>query len=474
MIRILFFLIFILSGSLPGIAQRETDNWYFGQNSSIEFNAAGLPVSFQNSAMSTTGGCASISDKAGNLLFYTNGVTVWNRLHQIMTNGTGLHGNAASAQSCIIIPQPGSNSVYCIITQENQLVNGISRPTILKSSTVDISAQNGMGEVISKNAVIYTSAPGFFLSQKLTAVHHGNNQDIWLITHRFPNTQSHEFLSFKITAGVIQTLPVLSQVPYQTHTFQSTGILKASPTGNKLAGGFEHGTILFDFNNRTGTVSNPLALNTFGANALSSMEFSPDGSKLYTLNTATKIEQYNLNAATPAAIISSRLDVSAVSGAINTYCTMQLASNGKIYVGRLGTNNLSEIANPNINGLGCNFRTSLTFVSSAPPNFKFPNFIQSYFAPPRFEYTGICAGSPVSFSIPNQSNIDSVRWNFGDPASVFNKSTALQPNHIFAAPGPYTVQLNIFQQGFHSVFERIITIQNKPLVQLPKDTSVCE
>ncbi|HSI90940.1 MAG TPA: hypothetical protein VK927_07465, partial [Adhaeribacter sp.] len=77
----LILLLLFLTGSLPALAQRQTDNWYFGQNASLEFNAAGVPVSFANSAMSTHGGSASISDKYGNLLFYTDGQTIWNRLH---------------------------------------------------------------------------------------------------------------------------------------------------------------------------------------------------------------------------------------------------------------------------------------------------------------------------------------------------------------------------------------------------------
>lgn len=34
--------------------------------------------------------CASISDSAGNLLFYTNGEKVWNKNHEVMPNGEGL------------------------------------------------------------------------------------------------------------------------------------------------------------------------------------------------------------------------------------------------------------------------------------------------------------------------------------------------------------------------------------------------
>src|SRR5690349_21193492 len=114
--RFLLLFFFITFGNLQSFAQREADNWYFGQNASLEFNAAGTPVSFQNSAMIATQGSASISDKSGNLLFYTNGETIWNRLHMPMPNGTGLMGNLTAAQPALIVPKPGSDSIFYVFT----------------------------------------------------------------------------------------------------------------------------------------------------------------------------------------------------------------------------------------------------------------------------------------------------------------------------------------------------------------------
>jgi hypothetical protein len=41
-------------------------------------------------AISYQEGCATISNSSGQLLFYTDGITVYNRNHQVMPNGTGL------------------------------------------------------------------------------------------------------------------------------------------------------------------------------------------------------------------------------------------------------------------------------------------------------------------------------------------------------------------------------------------------
>ena len=65
-------------------------------------------------AMVTPAGCSSISDNNGDLLFYTNGGTIWNNNHQIMNNGDGLNGDINGVQTSIIIPKPNDASTYFV------------------------------------------------------------------------------------------------------------------------------------------------------------------------------------------------------------------------------------------------------------------------------------------------------------------------------------------------------------------------
>src|SRR5687768_5680731 len=257
--RILFLISFLLSGSFQSFAQRETDNWYFGQNASLEFNAAGTPVSFLNSAMNTTGGSASISDKTGNLLFYTDGETVWNRLHQVMANGTGLAGNKVARQPAIIIPKPGSNSHYYIFTKKAPIAITINQNN-LQYSEVDMLANNGMGEVLNatKNTPLLGSS--LIIYDKITAVHHGNHQDFWVITIREATNNQQEFAAVKITAAGVDPNPVFSLQPKPTAISLYLGDMKASPDGKRLAVAYNNSGMLFNFNDRTGQISNPLVL----------------------------------------------------------------------------------------------------------------------------------------------------------------------------------------------------------------------
>jgi hypothetical protein len=85
----------LLALTLSARAQRPTDLWYFGQQAGLSF-ADGTPKPLNDSKMSTFEGSAVATTSKGELLFYTNGQTVWNRAHRPMPNGTKLMGSAAA------------------------------------------------------------------------------------------------------------------------------------------------------------------------------------------------------------------------------------------------------------------------------------------------------------------------------------------------------------------------------------------
>jgi hypothetical protein len=447
----------------PLFAQREADNWFFGDHASLEFNRNGVPVSFANSAMLAPEGCASISDEFGNLLFYTNGETVWNQLHLPMANGTGLNGNSMASQSAMIVKKPGSNSHFYIFTKSNSFGNNN-----LSYSEVDMTAYNGIGEVIAatKNtALLPSSTP---VHEKITAVYQANHRDIWVITARNTGNSDLEFVSFSVTASGVSTNYVASPVANGL-VLGRNGCLKASPTGNHLAAAFGmHNCWLLDFNNKTGVVSNPRVVIPNLATQFG-VEFSPDGTKLYFAGNG--IHQVNISLPTPAAIIASRVALAPITTLAGT---VQLASNGKIYVVGTSPTSLMEIANPNVAGLACNLRQGPTLAPLTFNRTGLPNFMQGYFAPPRFTIAGICQNSPIVFTIPDQTGIDSVKWDFGDPLSgVTNTSGSLQPTHIFHRSGFFRITLTVYIGGVASYFTRQFDVRNAPLVGLGPDTTYC-
>lgn len=182
----------------PSFAQ-EGNNWYFGRHAGLSFNYP-TPKALHDGALSTYEGCATISDKNGLLLFYTDGTTVWNKNHRPMPNGTGLYGDSSSANAAIIIPKLGSSTIYYIFTsdsQENQNVKGYNY------SEVDITLDNGLGDITAKkNVLLY--APS---SEKLTAVRDANGTDVWIITH---GCGSNTWRSFKVSCNGVNITSVNS------------------------------------------------------------------------------------------------------------------------------------------------------------------------------------------------------------------------------------------------------------------------
>ena len=121
--RIFLFLILFTVNSFL-LSSQEIQNsssiWYFGDRAGLDFNNF-PPTSLTDGQLNTQEGVASISNSLGELLFYTDGKTVWDRTHQPMPNANGnLNGHFSSTQSAIIIPHQGAANQYYIFTTDQQ------------------------------------------------------------------------------------------------------------------------------------------------------------------------------------------------------------------------------------------------------------------------------------------------------------------------------------------------------------------
>ena len=193
-----FTIVFILFLGCSLFAQKEGNIWYFGQNAGIDFNGA-TPLALTNGALYTNEGCATICDTSGSLLFYTDGNKVWNKNHTLMPNGNGLMGHFSSTQSAIIVKKPSSTTIYYVFT-----VYQLAGAPGLRYSEVDISLQNGLGDVnTNKNILIVTPT-----CEKITAVSHKNNVDFWIITHLFGSNTFHSYL---LSSTGLTMTPVVSK-----------------------------------------------------------------------------------------------------------------------------------------------------------------------------------------------------------------------------------------------------------------------
>ena len=84
------------------------------------------------------------------------------------------------------------------------------------------------------------------------------------------------------------------------------------------------------------------------------------------------------------------------------------------------------IENPNALGTSCNYIEEGIDLGGMESRFGLPTFIQSYFSA-NITYQNECFGDTTFFDITTSDPIQSITWDFGDPASGSNNtSTELQ------------------------------------------------
>lgn len=413
-------------------AGNEANVWYFGYNAGVDFNS-GTPVALTDGALSTFEGVASICDSLGNILFYTDGITVWNKNHTVMTNGNGLKGNFSATQSGVIVPSPGNETIYYIFT-----VTHIGEADGFNYSVVDMALSGGLGAITTKNQQLHTP-----VSEKVTAVQHSNNNDIWVITHEWG---SNRYFAFLVTPSGVNPTPVISSAGL-IHTgdvWNAIGYMKVSPDRKKIANVMYRMTSfeLLDFDNTTGIVSNPITLTDNDYSGLYGIEFSTDGKLLYVgrhLKKA-KIFQFDISSDDPVLIQDSRYNV--FESANVEFGALQLGPDEKIYISDNNYPSLSVINNPNSKGADCNFSFNGVSLNGKQAGLGLPTFIQSF-----FDYTlelssnsPVCKGESI---LLNCETIEDAVYSWAGPAGF--TSNEINPVISPAAKeneGVYTVTIN--------------------------------
>jgi len=400
--------------------KKEAANWIFGFRAGLTFKDDGTVEQIDGGSIRAHEGSSCISDAYGNLLFYTNGQSIWDRNHVIMPNsdysqGKGLFGDPSSTQSSIIIPKKGSPNIYYVFTvDEPHHQNAAVYPNLFSGqyanpagnvplddngfnngfnySIVDLSvigANGSIGDVISRNNHLVTYNPSdseeirYKCSEKVTAVSNASGSGYWVMTHF-----KDKFYAFEVTASGINS-PVVTQiaplVPVSGYRRNAIGAMKFSPNGQKIAVAHQQkgtstgnitlngGVYLYDFNATTGRVSNAVTVSE--GTTPYGLEFSQEGKKLYVsyeyYYEFGGIHQYDL--------LSSNIASSDVQIGADTNVGLQLAPNGKIYIAHYLSNVLGVIAHPDADGRDCFYDPygQFIYLYNMFSSSGFPQFIAS-------------------------------------------------------------------------------------------------
>lgn len=437
-------------GQNPNI--NRADNWYFGLFAGIKFIGPN-PVSVSDGQIYTGEGCTSMSDTAGNLLFYTDGVTVWNKLHQPMDpSGIQLNGSGNTNNAAVSFPHPQNPNAYYILSN-------FAEESPVKWSLIDMTENAGLGKILDANKPLLE-----------------NVNESLVVTE---NCEKTNYFSFSVRAKdglfyVIEGNPDSINLRVTSFSCPFTvnpndigtqGTIKVSPNGNFLIqtrakeGGRFY--LLNDFTKElyyVGSITNNIA--SYAA------EFSQQSSVLFLTSANNEIirtelsNQNILNRNFPVVQEGDGTDV-------------LLAKDGKVYTGYYTF--LNSFQSPD-NFVSPSFNQN-TVTLTGTSALKLPSFPSSWFSKDKYRvcYSGSCPEDVYTFFVSGEETPDSVVWHFGDVLNTSQVSISGSANHTYQSPGIYVVNAEIWKGGTRdSLTKYVFARENILSPGVIFDTIICE
>jgi PKD domain/Secretion system C-terminal sorting domain len=458
--------LFVLSLNAQPVDHMRDYSWplgydYFGVDTSfthLAFTNTGPIVIPKTDGIFCDATTVAISDKAGEMLFYTNGTKIVYPNGSLIENGDSLYQYLYNyfesssnfdavllPQGAILIPKPGTDSLYYLFHEE--VYNEMGQISVLRLNMTEILVDTLTGDalVISKSVGIEFDSLAF---GGLTMCRHANGRDWWLINGTYPMDSLYTYL---ITPAGIEEFPKTKL----NSTISGLIRVMFSPDGTKyiqtygISGVLSSAIKIFDFNRQTGALSNELLIDLPETKWLLGLSISPNSRFLYAFNQDT-IWQYDLQADD---IASSSIIVGINDGFNQNLPTKfklgQLAPDGRIYIGTGNTTRfLHYINNPDQLGTGCNLvqhGLQLQWYNNGLPNF--PHFRLGPIDGSPADTLGIdnipVAGwrhdtlpeLVVDFTDNSYYDVQHWAWSFGDGGT----DTVEHPVHTYNAPGYYWV-----------------------------------
>jgi gliding motility-associated-like protein len=372
---------------LPAIffAQKSGNIWYFGASAGLDFNTT-PPTILSNGQVNTSEGSASYADPiTGAIMFYTDGITVWDKTHTIMPSsvGTPMFGDPSATQSGVIVPKPGSPNLFYIFTVPS-MVGFAAGSSSMCYSIVDMNLNAGNGDIISFNNPIIDSS-----TEKIAVIGNCGGTEYWVLGHSWA---SDSFYAFKVTSAgiappVYSTIGAVHGMTSMSIWGAAAGYMKFSSNGSKLAvcTYLDLNVLnILDFDFATGKLTNVIS-DQFTSNTqlgLYGCSFSPDNSKLYVsfIGGGSELYQYNMNAGSGAAILASKTLI--FTDASKYYGALQNGPNGKMYLTNNSNNTSLDVINdPNNLGASCNFVPNAQSLGTAGATWGLPSIVENFLTP---------------------------------------------------------------------------------------------
>lgn len=358
-------------------AQKEATVWPVGMGKQINFQSGSFEFSdFPGNRNAK----ATICDKNGNLVLYTDGRTVWNKFHEVVNNGEKLISDELfQPEKPIFVPYPKKDGWYILFYGEDdyKIIQG-KYNNALYYAEINANANNGKGEVVRQKVKIHDN-----FHSGPTIAGYCENSYYWLVNDRNDNTIIEKGIdriySYRIDENGVNHTPVISE----DIGMGSSSQYRFSPNGDKLFfhyGGNSSPHAITDFNFKTGKLYNNRLLNL---DLNWAREFSPDSHLFYyfagshLLQLDARLTNYN-NIFQTIDTIYTFLQTEDVPYPGHD---LRLAPDGKIYI--IYTEavtkkfKLGRINKPNLKGLACEPELDLMNIDFS--DLRFPDFVTSFF-----------------------------------------------------------------------------------------------
>ncbi len=390
--------------------------WYFGNGAGIDFNTLydpngqGAITPVGDGAMNAPEGVAAVSDNNGEILFYTDGQTVWfvtidpvtgDRVHQEAPiaddTGTGIGGNPGTTQVAMV-QMPGSEGIFYIFTTTP--VDNEDGGYELRYSIVDVRT----------NAVISSNNLLFVKSTERVTILGGYGANAVLLAHEYGN---NNFRAYPISEqGIGQ--PVISSVG-SVHSFadldEGRGYIKfgGDSTGTVVAVALNDRVELFNFDSQTLELTDPVSIDF--PNTPYGVEFASDTLGNTVLMVSTNQGLYSATIDRP---INEGDNIPVIAGPTGNFGAIQRGPDGQVYVAEQGSATLRSII-PNLQTGVIEFGGSpVALPDGATSGLGLPDYIfqgGNSFSEPSISVDNACVGNETSFTAtPTDPVIDQFQW----------------------------------------------------------------